>query len=95
MEDIIESIKEPILELRKIGIEELKNVKVKIGYIIKNNIKDENIIEHTLDELLNLTYIFGSDIEDVYYNLVDYYKTIDLESSNDYKKYYLSIIKDF
>jgi len=94
MDEIIKSLQEPILELKKIGLEELKSVKVKIDYIIENNIKDENIIEHILDELLNLSYIFGSEIEDVYNNLTDYYKTIDIESSYEYKKYYLSIINE-
>ena len=44
--------------------------------------------------LLDLAYWFGKGIEKEYYDLLKYYKKIDLDVAKDYERFYLEIINE-
>lgn len=68
----------------------LLNVENEVNYIIKNNITNFNTIENTLDKILDLRFYFGDSVNELYYGLLNYYKTLNIEASNDYKKIYIN-----
>ena len=71
--------------LKKDSENNLKKISATVNSIIKDNIKDKKIIENTLDNLLDLLYILEEQkIYPIYYKLLTYYKSIDLEASMDY-----------
>ncbi len=76
-----------INELQNIN---LLNVQDEVSYIIRNNITNCNIIENTLDKILDLRIYFGDSINELYYKLINYYESINREASNDYKKIYIN-----
>lgn len=91
---MVKKLEEPINNLNVINIEKLKQIKNNINLIVKYNIKDEKIIESIFDILLDLTYFYDDELNEVYFNFLDYYKNIDKESTEDYKKYYLYILNN-
>ena len=80
--------------LNKRSKQQLKDITIYIDNIINTNISNKTIIEKTFDALLDLTYILGQEVESVYYRLLNYYKSIDLEAANDYETFYLEIINE-
>ena len=65
-----------------------KEIKPEVLYIIKNNIKDIRLIEHTLDKLLNIPtekcYI-------LFTKLCNYVSKFDKETAEDYLEIYNEI----
>ena len=90
MDELIDSLR----EVNKLQNIKLDYVKKEIKFILDNSIIDNQKIEKTFDELLDLTYWFSEEIEPIYYKLLDYYKNINLEASKDYEKFYLEIIEE-
>ena len=82
-------IKNIVNQLKQLSQIELTNLKEIVDNIVQNNIKDEWLIEHTLDRLLNLYFIDELKIRPIYMNLINYYKNINLDASEDYMNYYL------
>lgn len=82
-------------KLKELAIEIAKcwEVKYKICYseverIINNKITDTRVIEHTLDDILDIYTEKGFYL---FLKLLLYYRTIDYESAKDY----LEILKEF
>ena len=94
MDELINKLKEPVKNIYKMQKDKLKKLKKIVNYVIKNNYSDESDIEHLLDTLLDVTYILGDEVKNTYYNLLNYYKTINEEASMDYEKFYLEIINE-
>ena len=92
--EIVEILKGPMETLKKINEQNLVDVKDQIDDIISMEFKDENIIEHTFDRLLDLAHWYGIDIKDIYYKFLDYYKKTNKEASDDYKEFYLEILME-
>ncbi|MBR3696948.1 MAG: hypothetical protein IKM97_01550 [Clostridia bacterium] len=44
--------------------------------------------------LLDLAYWFGKEIEKAYYDLLKYYKKMDLDVAKDYERFYLEILNE-
>ena len=61
--------------------------------VISNKISDKKEIEFTLDNILDLVYWYGENIKELYYSLLEYYKTINLNNARDYENIYLDIIE--
>lgn len=81
-------------ELNNMQVSQFKRIKKEVDLIIKNKYTDKKYIERIFDSLLDLTYWFGEKTKDMYYKLLNYYKTIDKCASNDYEKFYLDIITE-
>ena len=81
-------------ELNNIQLTQLNFLRDELNYIINNNIKDEKKIEKTFDMLVDLLYWFGEEIEDLYFELVNYSKNINIDIANDYEKIYTEIINE-
>ncbi len=77
------------IELSK---QQFEMLNIMVNNIINNKVTDYRIIEHVFDLLLDVTYILGDQTRNLYYKLLEYYKTIDVLSSMDYEKYYLEIV---
>lgn len=92
MDNILDSFRIPISKLNKLLLEQLKLVNQDISFVISEQIKDETIIEHLFDKLLDLVDVFGDDIEDSYYALLDYYKNINLDATRFYEQMYLEAL---
>ena len=92
MNNILDSFRVTISKLNKELIEELKLVNQDICFVIRKQIKDEKIIEHLFDKLLDLLNYFGDDIENSYYVLLDYYKNINLDATRFYEQMYLEAL---
>ena len=81
-------------ELNNMQLTQLNFLRDEVNYIINNNIKDEKKIEKTFDMLVDLLYWFGEEIEDLYFELVNYSKNINIDIANDYEKIYTEIINE-
>ena len=89
MEELVKEIKKlEVLLDNKLGM-----LKDKVDYIISNKISDKKEIEFTLDNILDLVYWYGDNIKELYYSLLEYYKTINLNNARDYENIYLDIIE--
>ena len=91
---LINDLKEPMTELNNMQLTQLNFLRDEVNYIINNNIKDEKKIEKTFDMLVDLLYWFGEEIEDLYFELVNYSKKINIDIANDYEKIYTEIINE-
>ena len=94
VDTLINDLKEPMAELNNIQLTQLNFLRDELNYIINNNIKDEKKIEKTFDMLVDLLYWFGEEIEDLYFELVNYSKNINIDIANDYEKIYTEIINE-
>lgn len=89
MEELLKEIKKlEVLLDNKLGM-----LKDKVDYIISNKMSDKKEIEFTLDNILDLVYWYGENIKELYYSLLEYYKTINLNNARDYENIYLDIIE--
>ena len=77
------------IELSK---QQFEMLNIMVNNIINNKVTDYRTIEHVFDLLLDVTYILGDQTRNLYYKLLEYYKTIDVLSSMDYEKYYFEIV---
>lgn len=87
---------ELVKEIKKLEVlldNNLGMLKDKVDYIISNKISDKKEIEFTLDNILDLVYWYGENIKELYYSLLEYYKTINLNNARDYENIYLDIIE--
>lgn len=89
MEELVKEIK----KLEVLLDNNLGMLKDKVDYIISNKIADKKEIEFTLDNILDLVYWYGENIKELYYSLLEYYKTINLNNARDYENIYLDIIE--
>lgn len=89
MEELVKEIK----KLEVLLDNNLGMLKDKVDYIISNKISDKKEIEFTLDNILDLVYWYGDNIKELYYSLLEYYKTINLNNARDYENIYLDIIE--
>ena len=94
IDKLINDLKEPMAELNNIQLTQLNFLRDELNYIINNNIKDEKRIEKTFDMLVDLLYWFGEELEDLYFELVNYSKKINIDIANDYEKIYTEIINE-
>ena len=94
VDNLIKELKIPIVELNNMQLMQLNFLKGEVDYVIKNSVKDKKRIEKDFDMLLDLAYWFGKEIEKEYYDLLKYYKKIDLEVAKDYERFYLEIINE-
>ena len=89
-------MKKLVTEIKKLEVlldNNLGMLKDKVDYIISNKISDKKEIEFTLDNILDLVYWYGENIKELYYSLLEYYKTINLNNARDYENIYLDIIE--
>ena len=89
MEELLKEIK----KLEVLLDNNLGMLKDKVDYISSNKISDKKEIEFTLDNILDLVYWYGENIKELYYSLLEYYKTINLNNARDYENIYLDIIE--
>lgn len=89
MEELLKEIK----KLEVLLDNNLGMLKDKVDYIISNKISDKKEIEFTLDNILDLVYWYGENIKELYFSLLEYYKTINLNNARDYENIYLDIIE--
>ena len=89
MEELVKEIK----KLEVLLDNNLGMLKDKVDYIISNKISYKKEIEFTLDNILDLVYWYGENIKELYYSLLEYYKTINLNNARDYENIYLDIIE--
>jgi len=94
IDKLINDLKEPMAELNNMQLTQLNFLRDEVNYIINNNIKDEKKIEKAFDMLVDLLYWFGEKIEDLYFELVNYSKKINIDIANDYEKIYTEIINE-
>ena len=94
VDNLIEELKTPMIELNNMQLMQLNFLKGEVDYVIKNSVKDKKRIEKDFDMLLDLVYWFGKGIEKEYYDLLKYYKKIDLDVAKDYERFYLEIINE-
>ena len=92
VDNLIEELKTPMIELNNMQLMQLNFLKGEVDYVIKNSVKDKKKIEKDFDMLLDLAYWFGKKIEKEYYDLLKKKKKIDLEIAKDYERFYLEII---
>ena len=94
VDNLIEELKTPMIELNNMQLMQLNFLKGEVDYVIKNSVKDKKRIEKDFDMLLDLAYWFGKGIEKEYYDLLKYYKKIDLDVAKDYEQFYMEIISE-
>lgn len=94
VDKLIEELKTSMVELNNMQLTQLNILKNEVDCIIKNAIRDKKRIEKDFDMLLDLAYWFGKEIEKEYYDLLKYYKKIDIEVAKDYEQFYLEIINE-
>ncbi len=83
-----------IKDLDKLQRIKMRLVNNEIYEIITNNIIDDNKIEHLFDDILDLYYWFGPDVDHIFEELYNYYKNINNKITKDYQGFYLELKKD-
>ena len=94
VDNLIKELKIPIVELNNMQLMQLNFLKGEVDCVIKNSVKDKKRIEKDFDMLLDLAYWFGKGIEKEYYDLLKYYKRMDLDVAKDYERFYLEILNE-
>lgn len=89
MEDLIKNIAAAIRQTQDRIKQHLPAIEASVNDIIQSNSTDTKAIEHTLDTLLDLQYIgLGREL---FFKLLEYYKTIDQAAARDYWDFYEDI----
>src|SRR5690606_38392541 len=91
-DELVENIKvliEPVREKFRALIPDLEQ---QVDYIIRNNVRNNNEIEHILDFLLDANMMI--DVEYLFEKLVDYYSGFSLKNANSYRKFYQEMVED-
>jgi hypothetical protein len=78
--------------IRKLAEKEIVGIKVDVERIIHEKSNDEEHIEHTLDNLLNLV-LMGVGVKE-FHELNDFYFTFNPENADDYKIIYKEITEE-
>ncbi len=89
MKKEILELADSIYKLNKIRCELFKEEK---DYIINNNIKDSNQIEHAFNSYIDM--IKNPKVANIYLDLCDYYWKIDMEAADFYYSCYLENVAD-
>ncbi len=76
-------------ELNELCNSELKRLDRVVNNTIKSNIRDEDFLSHLFDQLLNLMFSDTNKLIKIYYKLLNYVKTFNIELSNDYEMFFL------
>jgi hypothetical protein len=77
---------------KKLAEKEIVGIRIDVERIIKENSRDEEKIEHTLDNLLNLT-LLGVGVKE-FHELNDFYFTFNPQNADDYKIIYKEITEE-
>ena len=88
-----ESLTIMINKLRELSEIEFNSLIEIVNNIVDSNIKDEWLIEHTLDRLLNIYFIDELRLRVIYMKLINYYHRINPDASDDYLMYYFEDFK--
>jgi hypothetical protein len=94
VDEILKDMEDPIRIINKANEDKLEYLTHKVDYIITFDITEYDILEHTLDELLEITYWFGTKTLDLYYKLLNHVNKISEEIKEDYLRYYNEIIEE-
>ncbi len=86
-DQLFEGIKDLVNNFNKIIEVQLPELKMEINGLIKSMCTDEHKIENTLDNLLSIT-MFGKG-NDLFIQLIEYYKTVDPEGAAFYWNEYI------
>ncbi len=61
-----------------------------VKHILKNKIRNDDLIERQLDNMMNLS-LAGAD-DTYFFKLLDYYQTINKKGADFYRKFYKDLI---
>ena len=86
---VVSELKPIVKKLNKLNKIEYDNLVSEVEGIISFSIKDEQIIEHTLDRILNLLFFDENKIDSLFFRLLNYYDTLNKEASNAYRMIYM------
>lgn len=78
-----------LLELNELCNSELIRLNRVVNSTIKSNIRDEDYLSHLFDQLLNLMFSDTNKLIKIYYKLLNYVSTFNIELSNDYEMFFL------
>lgn len=80
MDEIYNSIR----DIREGMLVNLDNVKAKVNSIIVSRNRDANYIGRVFDELLDYMSLCYYEVKPIYFRLLEYTSTFDIELTNDY-----------
>ncbi len=76
-------------ELNELCNSELKRLNRVVNSTIKNNIRDEDYLSHLFDQLLNLMFSDTNKLIKIYYKLLNYTRSFNIDLSDDYEMIFL------
>lgn len=80
MDEIYNSIR----DIREGMLVNLGSVKDKVNFIIVSRNRDANYIGRVFDELLDYMSLCYYEVKPIYFRLLEYTSTFDIELTNDY-----------
>lgn len=80
MDEIYNSIR----DIREAMLVNLGNVKARVNSIIVSRNRDANYIGRVFDELLDYMSLCYYEVKPIYFRLLEYTSTFDIELTNDY-----------
>ena len=80
MDEIYNSIR----DIRETMLVNLGNVKARVNSIIVSRNRDANYIGRVFDELLDYMSLCYYEVKPIYFRLLEYTSTFDIELTNDY-----------
>lgn len=80
MDEIYNSIR----DIRETMLVNLGNVKARVNFIIVSRNRDANYIGRVFDELLDYMSLCYYEVKPIYFRLLEYTSTFDIELTNDY-----------
>lgn len=90
--ELVETISDSIKGLQSQVKTLVPSLEERVDFIIKNEIKDINEIEHLLDDITNFHYIL--DLECLFYKLNDYFFKVNKKAASWYKKYFIKTFRE-
>ena len=84
IDEILRDMEQPLRLIQKQNLAKLEYLTGKVDYIIEFDIIDYDELEHTLDEILEVTYWFGEDTLDLYQRLLDHVNKVSEEIKENY-----------
>lgn len=91
IENIIDEIRPPLMEIERLQQERLDLLKSKIKVIVSNQYSNKQTIEKLLDELLDIAYWDKKSVKKTFNELINFYKKTDKNNALEYEKYYRKI----
>ena len=88
----LNELKHMILYISELNEKELKKLDKVVDRVITWKIQDEQTISMVFDQLLSIMFVNLDELKSIYYKLLNYTKTFNVELSTDYEEFFIEYL---